>query len=89
MMAVPGDVDLAVVVVPAPAVPTIMRDAAAKGVPAVVVSSAGFAESGPAGLRLQDELIAQQRAGRVRGGGRSPWPKRRRGGRSARAPLRR
>jgi acyl-CoA synthetase (NDP forming) len=66
LMAVPGDVDLAVVVVPAPAVPTIMRDAAAKGVPAVVVISAGFAESGPEGLRLQDELIAASRAGGVR-----------------------
>jgi acetyltransferase len=66
LMAVPGDVDLAVVVVPAPAVPTVMRDAAAKGVPAVVVISGGFAESGPEGLRLQDELVAVSRAGGVR-----------------------
>ena len=66
LMAVPGHVDLAVVVVPAPAVPTVMRDAAAKGVPAVVVISGGFAESGPEGRRLQDDLIAASRAGGVR-----------------------
>lgn len=66
LTAVPGDVDLAVVVVPASAVPTVMRDAAAKRVAAMVVISGGFAESGPEGLRLQDELIAASRAGGVR-----------------------
>ena len=66
LTAVPGDVDLAVVVVPASAVPTVMRDAATKGVAAMVVISGGFAESGPEGLRLQDELIEASRAGGVR-----------------------
>src|SRR5512143_2000056 len=50
LTAVPGDVALAVVVVPASAVPTVMRDAAAKRVAAMVVISGGFAESGPEGL---------------------------------------
>jgi acetate---CoA ligase (ADP-forming) len=66
LMAVAGDIDLAVVVVPAHEVPAVIRDAAAKGVPAVVVISGGFAESGPDGLRLQNELIETSRAGGVR-----------------------
>ncbi len=66
LAAVDGDVDLAVVVVPARAVPAVIRDAAAKGVPAAVVITGGFAEAGPAGARLQDELIAAARAGGVR-----------------------
>ena len=66
LMAVAGDIDLAVVVVPAREVPAVIRDAAAKGVPAVVVISGGFAESGPDGLRLQNELMELSRAGGVR-----------------------
>ncbi|MBS4728723.1 acetate--CoA ligase family protein [Mycobacterium sp. SM1] len=66
LTAVEGDVDLAVVVVPAAAVPGVVREAAAKGVPAVLVISGGFAESGPDGARLQDELVAAARGGSVR-----------------------
>jgi len=66
LSAVEGDVDLAVVVVPAPAVPAVIREAAAKGVPAAVVISGGFAEAGPDGVRLQDELLAAARSGGVR-----------------------
>lgn len=61
-----GEVDLAVVVVPAPAVPGVIRDAAAAGVPAAIVISGGFAETGAAGLRLQRELLAAARTGGVR-----------------------
>ena len=63
---VPGEIDLAVIVVPAAAVPQVIRDAAAKGVPAAVVISGGFAEVGPQGARLQDEMMAAARAGGVR-----------------------
>ena len=63
---VPGEIDLAVVVVPAAAVPQVIRDAAAKGVPAAVVISGGFAEVGPSGAQLQDEMMAAARAGGVR-----------------------
>jgi acetyltransferase len=63
---VDGDIDLAVVVVPAPAAPGVIRDAAAKGVPAAIVIAGGFAESGPDGARLQDELLAAARTGGVR-----------------------
>jgi acetyltransferase len=66
LAAVDGDLDLAVVVVPAPAVPAVIRDAAAKGVRAAVVITGGFAETGPDGARLQDELLAAARTGGVR-----------------------
>ncbi len=54
---VEGEIDLAVVAVPAKAVPGVAADAAAKGVTAMVVLSGGFAEAGPDGAALQDELV--------------------------------
>ena len=63
---VPGEVDLAVIATPAATVPDIIAAAAAKGVAAVVVLSAGFAETGPAGAKLQAEAVAMARSGGVR-----------------------
>jgi acetyl coenzyme A synthetase (ADP forming)-like protein len=63
---VPGPVDLAVLVVPAPAVVPVARECAAKGVRAVVVISAGFAETGPEGAERQRELLAVCRAAGMR-----------------------
>lgn len=63
---VPGPVDLAVIAVPAPAVPDVARACAAAGVRALVVVSAGFAEAGEPGRRLQAELLAACRAGGMR-----------------------
>jgi acyl-CoA synthetase (NDP forming) len=63
---VPGAVDLAIIVTPAATVPEIIRSAAARQVRAAVVLSAGFAETGPAGARLQAEAVAAARAGGVR-----------------------
>jgi acetate---CoA ligase (ADP-forming) len=54
---VPGPVELAVVAVPAEHVAGVARDCAAVGVHALVVISAGFAESGPEGARHQHELV--------------------------------
>ena len=54
---VPDEVDLAVIAVPAPAVIEVARECADKGVPALVVISAGFAETGPDGAELQDRLV--------------------------------
>jgi len=61
---IPGPVDLAVVAVPAGAVLSVIEDCAEKGVRTVLVASAGFAESGPAGTELQEEL---RRAARENG----------------------
>jgi acyl-CoA synthetase (NDP forming) len=63
---VPGPVDLAVIATPAAAVPGVVKAAADKGVAAVVVLSAGFAETGGEGARLQAEAVAAARAGGVR-----------------------
>ena len=59
-----GRVDLAILVVPARAAPAVARQAAAKGVGAMVVLAGGFAETGPAGAVLQAELV--EAAGPVR-----------------------
>ena len=60
---VEGEIDLAVVAVPAHAVPAVVADAAAKGVRAMVVLSGGFAETGAEGVALQAELVAAARSG--------------------------
>jgi acetate---CoA ligase (ADP-forming) len=53
----PGPVDLAVLAVPAAEVAPVARACAARGVGALVVLSAGFAESGPEGAERQRELL--------------------------------
>lgn len=66
LLDVEGPVDLAVVAVPAPAVPSVARDCALKGVRALVVVTAGFGEAGGEGIRRQDELMAVCRAAGIR-----------------------
>jgi acetyl coenzyme A synthetase (ADP forming)-like protein len=63
---IPGPVDLAVVVVPAKHVAGVVDDCLAKGVKALVVISAGFAETGPAGAELEAVLVEKVRAAGVR-----------------------
>jgi acetyl coenzyme A synthetase (ADP forming)-like protein len=63
---VPGAVDLAVLAVPAVAVVEAARECAAKGVRALVVLSAGFAESGPEGAARQRQLVDVCRASGMR-----------------------
>ncbi len=50
---VPGDVDLAVIIVPAAQVLEVIDQCARKGVIAVIVISAGFGEAGPEGIERQ------------------------------------
>lgn len=66
LSAVPGPVDLAVLVVPAAAVLEAARDCAARGVKALLVISSGFAEAGEAGRQLQDALAALCRSAGMR-----------------------
>jgi acetyl coenzyme A synthetase (ADP forming)-like protein len=63
---VPGPVNLAVLVVPASAVVPAARECATKGVRAIVVISAGFAETGPEGAQRQQELLAVCRGAGMR-----------------------
>jgi acetyl coenzyme A synthetase (ADP forming)-like protein len=61
MRELPGPVDLAVIAVPATAVPAVVDDCAARGVRGLVVISAGFAEAGPEGSARQKALVEQVR----------------------------
>jgi acyl-CoA synthetase (NDP forming) len=53
---VPARVDLAIIVTPPTAVPDIIADCGAAGVPVAIVISGGFAETGPRGVELQREV---------------------------------
>ncbi|RLV49221.1 GNAT family N-acetyltransferase [Nocardioides mangrovicus] len=59
---IPGDVDVAVVAVPADAVPDVVLDCAAKGVHGLVVISAGFAETGQEGRERQRRMVGLARS---------------------------
>ncbi len=59
--AVPGSVDLAIIAVPRDAVLAVVDDCAAKGVRAIIVITAGFAETGAEGKQLQDRLAEKVR----------------------------
>ncbi len=54
---VPGDIDLAVIVIPYNFVPAILEECGIKKIPAVVVISAGFREAGMEGLERELELV--------------------------------
>jgi acyl-CoA synthetase (NDP forming) len=61
-----GDLDFVLVAVPAPLVAHQVRAAAAKNARTVMVFSSGFAETGPEGTSMQDELTAIARETGVR-----------------------
>jgi len=58
---IPGEVDLAVVAVPKESVLDVVEECGARGVPAVVVISAGFRESGEAGAARERALLKRVR----------------------------
>ncbi len=62
----PQTPDLVVVVTPPAAVPEVVAQAGRRGVPGVLVLSAGFAEVGPAGAVLQEQALREARASGVR-----------------------
>lgn len=57
VLEVPQAIDLAVVVIPYPHVPEVLRMCGQKGIPAAIVISAGFREAGMEGLERELELI--------------------------------
>jgi acetyl coenzyme A synthetase (ADP forming)-like protein len=63
---IPGPVDLAVIVVPAKLTLQAARECAEKGVHGMVVITAGFGETGPAGKELQKELLGIAREAGIR-----------------------
>ena len=63
---IPGPVDMAVFTIPSEHVVGVMRDCVQKGVKSAVIISAGFAEIGPEGKKLQDEVLSIAREGNIR-----------------------
>ncbi|MBI5229307.1 CoA-binding protein, partial [Candidatus Micrarchaeota archaeon] len=63
---VPGKIDLALVITPAKIVPLVMRECAEKKIPSAIIISAGFAETGDEGRKLQEEVAEIARKGRMR-----------------------
>ena len=57
VLKVEGDVDLAVVAVPARIVPEVVEEAGVKGVKGLIVISAGFREIGEEGAKLEKEVL--------------------------------
>src|SRR5690606_20329852 len=58
LSALPEPADMVVLLVGAPAVADYLRASHAAGARAVVVCASGFAEAGPEGRKLQDEMVA-------------------------------
>jgi acetyltransferase len=59
-------VDLAVIATPAPTVPDVVGQCADLGIPAAVIISAGFHETGAAGEELERRVVVEARRGRMR-----------------------
>jgi acyl-CoA synthetase (NDP forming)/GNAT superfamily N-acetyltransferase len=64
--AIPGEVDLALIAVPAARVAEVVEECGAAHVGAAVVLSAGFAEIGPSGAATQSRVLASARRHDVR-----------------------
>jgi len=54
---VPETPDIAVIAVPAKIVPQVVEQCGQKGVPLIVIISAGFRETGPEGAKLEREVV--------------------------------
>ncbi len=54
---IPEEIDLAIIAIPAKFVPQVMQECGEKGVKCVIVVSAGFAEIGGEGTKLEQEII--------------------------------
>ncbi|MFA4663188.1 acetate--CoA ligase family protein [Pyrococcus kukulkanii] len=62
----PDDTDLAVIAIPAPAVPGTMKKIAEKGIKAVIIITGGFGELGEEGKRMEREILEIARAHGIR-----------------------
>ncbi|MBM4333815.1 MAG: hypothetical protein FJ117_21795 [Deltaproteobacteria bacterium] len=66
---VPFPIDLAVMHIPPQSIPEALVECGRKGVKGVVISSEGFAETGPQGAKYQEEVRAILRSTGIRGFG--------------------
>ncbi|MFH1296722.1 MAG: acetate--CoA ligase family protein [Bacteroidota bacterium] len=58
---VPGEVDLAHIVIPPPFVPEEVENCGKKGIKAIIINTAGFKEMGAEGQALEDDSLARAR----------------------------
>jgi len=63
---IPDPVELAIIIVPAPAVPEALASCGRKGIRRVIIESAGFAETGKEGRLLQERCLTVARAADIR-----------------------
>jgi len=63
---VPDPVDLAIVIVPAPQVPKVMKEIARRGIRHIIIETAGFAETDSKGKALQKDIKQIQMASNLR-----------------------
>ncbi len=61
-----GEIDLAVIVVPAKYVAQVVQECAEAHIPGAIIISAGFKEVGPEGVALEEEILEIARKGDVR-----------------------
>jgi len=54
---IPDEVELVVIIVPAPSVPQVVRDCAKKGVNGIVILSSGFREAGGERISFEREIV--------------------------------
>lgn len=66
LASIPGEVDLVVIVVPAPAVEGVMRQAAKIGARGAVIVSAGFRETGVDGRAREERVLSVARKAGIR-----------------------
>jgi acetyl coenzyme A synthetase (ADP forming)-like protein len=58
LSAIPENVDVAVVAIPAKGVPQLVKEAGEKKVPLVIIISSGFREAGEAGRKIEEDVLA-------------------------------
>src|SRR6185503_6715255 len=62
----PEQVDLAVIVTPAPTVPHIIEECVQAGVNGAIIISAGFKEAGAEGVRLEQQILEKAQRAQMR-----------------------
>ena len=63
---VPDPLETAIVFLPAPGVPQVLEECAARGIKGAIIESGGFSEVGPRGKALQDRCLEIARQGGMR-----------------------
>ncbi|MCD6489245.1 MAG: acetate--CoA ligase family protein [Thermodesulfobacterium sp.] len=63
---IPDKIDLAIIVIPARGVPSVVKDCAEHGVKGLVVITAGFREIGEEGLKLEKEIVKLVRSANIK-----------------------